>query len=413
MADVKIFARDIEPEAAAQVASLAALPPFSPSRIRVMPDAHAGKGCVIGFTADVTGAVVPNVVGVDVGCGVYAIRLDDEYSEGLVRRLDRAAHEAVPTGFSVHDKPQIEPSELDAYECSAGFHDRPQLLGSLGTLGGGNHFVELDRAPDGGLWLVVHTGSRGIGAQLAHHWQARATSRWYGRDGAAGLEARRELIERLKREGRQAQIQAALRELSGTGDAPRPAEDQCWLEGDERDAYLHDMALAQRFAERNRRRIAARLACAAGARLTGDEVESVHNYIDLDGGVIRKGAISARAGERVIIPLNMARGCVVGTGLGNEDWNFSAPHGAGRAMSRKKAMANLSLDEFRRSMEGVYSTTVCESTLDEAPMAYKDADAIVASLAPTVSVDFVMRPVWNFKATGQGRPGSRGRGGRA
>ncbi len=403
MSDVKIYAKDLDEAAAEQIEKLAALSPFEHSRIRIMPDAHAGKGCVIGFTADVTDAVIPNVVGVDVGCGVYAARLEGECTPGLARRLDAAAHAAIPTGFLVHEAPQIDESELDAYECSAGFHDRPQLLGSLGTLGGGNHFIELDRGPAGEPWLVVHTGSRGIGAQLASWWQARATARWYGPNGGASMAKRQALIARLKSEGRAAEIQSALEALRHESAGPRPAEDQCWLEGDDAQGYLHDMALAQGFAARNRRRIVELLCAEAGAVLEGREIESVHNYIDLEAGVIRKGAISARCGERVIIPLNMAAGCAIGAGRGDEDWNFSAPHGAGLALSRKQAMRRLSMDEFRASMEGVYSTTVCESTIDEAPMAYKDAGAILESVSPTVEIAFVMRPVWNFKATGNGK----------
>ncbi len=403
MSNIKIYAENLDEAAANQIEALAALPPFEHSRIRVMPDAHAGKGCVIGFTANVADAVIPNVVGVDVGCGVYAARLDAECTEGLARKLDAAAHAAIPTGFLVHKKPQIDNSELDAYECSAGFHDRAQLLGSLGTLGGGNHFIELDRGPAGEPWLVIHTGSRGIGAQLASWWQAKATAHWYGPGGGASIEERRELIARLKQEGRETEIESALAELTRGPAGPRPAEDQCWLEGDERDGYLHDMALAQAFAARNRRHIAELLCAKAGVELEGREIESVHNYIDLEAGIIRKGAISAQCGEQVVIPLNMAAGCAIGTGRGEEDWNFSAPHGAGRALSRKAAMHSLSMDEFRTSMEGVYSTTVCESTIDEAPMAYKDPGTILSSLAPTVEVAFVMRPVWNFKATGNGR----------
>lgn len=392
MADIKIFAQDIDVGAAEQVALLGTLPPFEHARIRIMPDAHLGKGCVIGFTASMTDAVIPNVVGVDVGCGVYAARLDEELSDGLLHRLDRAAHESVPSGTSVHSRTQIGVEELAAYACSPAFHDRGHLRSSLGTLGGGNHFIELDVTAPGELWLVVHTGSRGIGAQLAAYWQRVAADQRRGNTRAQ----RDELIARLVEQGRQREISVALKALetaSGT------ADDQAWLEGAERDAYLHDMGLAQAFAARNRRRIVEIMSESAGVRLAGEEVESVHNYIDLDSGIIRKGAISAQAGQRVIVPLNMAAGCVLGRGLGNEDWNCSAPHGAGRAMSRRDARAALSMDDFRLQMTGVYTTSVCAATLDEAPMAYKDAGSIVSQLAPSVAVDCVMRPVWNFKAT--------------
>lgn len=396
-ADVKIFAEQIEREAVNQVDSLAGLPVFEGSRVRVMPDAHAGKGCVIGFTtsrtADGSVPAIPNVVGVDVGCGVYARRIGETLTHELLTRLDVAAHEAVPSGRSAHETAQISPAELDAYTCAPAFHDRTHLLASMGTLGGGNHFIELDEAPDESLWLVVHTGSRGIGTQLAAYWQHVAAGSLRGGEDQA---RREELIARLKAEGRAREIQQALRSMKRV--APPAPDDQAWLTGVDRDGYLHDMGLAQGFAARNRRRIAELVARSAGVRLTDDEVESVHNYIDLERGFVRKGAITAYDGEPVIVPLNMAEGCVIGTGRGNEDWNFSAPHGAGRTMSRTAARRGLSMDEYRSRMEGIYSTSVTAATLDEAPMAYKDASSIVEQLSPTVSVEFVMRPVWNFKA---------------
>ncbi len=390
----KIFARHIEPEAVEQIETLAELPPFAGAHIRVMPDAHKGKGSVIGFTARLGDAVIPNVVGVDVGCGVLGYRLDEEFSDDLCHRLDEAAHKVIPVGMNVHDAPQIEMSELQEYRCFKGFHDHKQLLGSLGTLGGGNHFIELGRVDGAPPWLVVHTGSRGIGAQLAHYWQKAAVRQRRG-DTPRQMS---EVVAELKAQGRQREIESALKKIRAEKKAPVP-EELCWLEGSEKDGYLHDMRLAQEFASRNRRRIIELLCEEAGLRVSDGYIESVHNYIDLDAGIIRKGAISARYGEQVIIPLNMAAGCVLGTGRSNDDWNCSAPHGAGRAMSRKQAFSGLSMDEYRESMKHVYSTTVCEKTLDEAPMAYKDPKEIVAELAPTVSVHFMMRPVWNFKAT--------------
>lgn len=390
----KIFARSIDPEAVEQVRSLAELPPFVNSHIRVMPDAHCGKGSVIGFTAYLGNAVVPNVVGVDVGCGVLGYRLDEEFSDDLVRRLDEAAHKVIPVGMRVHDTPQIELSELQEYCCFSAFHDHKQLLGSLGTLGGGNHFIELDRVEGAPPWLMVHTGSRGIGSQLAHYWQGVAVRQ---RHGTSRFQAK-EVIADLKAQGREREIEPTLRKMREEA-GPYIPDDQCWLEGPEKDDYLHDMKLAQQFASRNRHRIIELLCEEAGVRLSGRFIESVHNYIDLENGIIRKGAISAQLGEWVIIPLNMAAGCVIGLGEGNDDWNCSAPHGAGRAMSRKKAFQQISMDEYRKSMEGIYSTTVCQETLGEAPMAYKDPAEIVKALSPTVFVAFLMRPAWNFKAT--------------
>lgn len=390
--DVKVFAQTIERGALDQVGSLASLAPFEHARIRIMPDCHQGKGSVIGFTCSGFDAVVPNVIGVDVGCGVLAQRIDAKPSEELLRRLDMAAHTAVPSGREVHESAKISESELDAYECSSSFSNRARLLSSLGTLGGGNHFIELDRDPVGGLWIVVHTGSRGIGKQLAEHWQSIAIDQRRGNTH----ESRRSLIERLKAEGRAKEIEPQLKALSQRR-SPVP-DDQAWLEGDAKDAYLHDMGLAQGFAARNRREIVRELLDAAGVTTTGESIESVHNYIDLAHGIIRKGAIAAYAGQRVIIPLNMAKGCAVGIGLGNDDWNNSAPHGAGRLMSRGAARRNLSLDEYRCSMEGVFSTSVSAQTIDEAPMAYKDGEEVLGLICPTVKVDFIMKPLWNFKA---------------
>ena len=393
-ADVKIFATDIEEGAQAQVNELCALPPFEQAKVRVMPDAHAGAGCVIGLTANVTEAVIPNIVGVDIGCGLLAWELEAEASEELARALDAAAHSCVPVGMEVHDAEQIGKRELEEYACARDFKNRDRLTRSLGTLGGGNHFIECDVAPDGHAWLVVHSGSRNIGKQVADIYQARAIAEHRGNTD----EQRMELIAHLKREGREVEISAALESLRSGASSDNVADDLCWLEGGGRDAYLHDMALAQTFAERNRARILEELLEGAGIKATGRMISSTHNYIDLEHRITRKGAIGAYEGERVIIPLNMAEGCVVGEGLGNDDWNCSAPHGAGRAMSRAAARRKLDLAEYERAMEGVYSTTVCEATIDEAPAAYKNAGAIVESLAPTVAVEFVMRPIWNFKA---------------
>lgn len=357
MATIDIYASSIEETAVEQVNSISALPPFENAHIAIMPDAHAGAGCVIGFTADTTEAVVPNMVGVDVGCGLLAVELAEEKSTDLLHAMDRAAYKRVPSAHQVHNEAKISKDELKEYECS--FKNGSRLIRSLGTLGGGNHFLELDEAPDGHLWLVIHTGSRNLGLQVANYWQDVAIAHC-------------------------------------DNSVPRA---QRWLEGDKRDGYLHDMGLAQEFARRNREAIAQALLDETGVKVTGERIESVHNYIDLEHNVVRKGAIAAYDKQRLIIPLNMAAGCIIATGKGNDAWNYSAPHGAGRAMSRKAAFETLSLEAYQESMVGIYSTSVCQATLDEAPAAYKDAAAIEADIAPTVDIEFVMRPVWNFKAS--------------
>lgn len=395
-ANVKVFASDLEESAQAQVDELAALPPFSDAKIRIMPDAHAGKGCVIGFTADVTDAVIPNIVGVDIGCGILAVRLEADADEALARILDAAAHTAVPVGMSVHSKQTIERARLDALECSKQLKGTSRLLRSIGTLGGGNHFIECDVDPEGRPWLVIHSGSRNIGKQVADIYQAEAIAEHKGNS----KRQKDELIERLKEEGRADEIGPTLAALSAnaaTGESDVPA-DLCWLSGASRDAYLHDMGLCQELACENRARIADELIEATGLSAASERVESVHNYIDLEHGVIRKGATSAYEGESLIVPLNMAAGCIMGTGLGNEDWNYSAPHGAGRAMSRMAARRDIELDDFLLAMEGIFTTTACAQTLDESPQAYKDPETILTETQPTLNIDWVMRPIWNFKA---------------
>ncbi|MBQ9057691.1 MAG: RtcB family protein [Atopobiaceae bacterium] len=395
-ADVKIFAQDLEKSAQQQIARLAELPPYDGATIRIMPDAHAGAGCVVGFTANVTDHVIPNVIGVDIGCGLLAVRLDEKADEALARKLDACAHERVPVGMEVHETPTLDKSRLSELSCSADLKAHDRLVRSLGTLGGGNHFIECDVDPDGAPWLVIHTGSRNIGKQVAEIYQALAAARHRGNSKSD----REELIARLKEEGREREIASALADLvrKASDNEQTTPDDLWWLSGSDKDDYLHDMGICQALAHENRWRIVEQLK-SGGIRVTDDVVSSVHNYIDLENGVSRKGAIAAYEGQRLIIPLNMAAGCVIGTGRGNADWNNSAPHGAGRRMSRGAARRELVMEEYRHMMEGVFSTTVCEQTIDEAPQAYKDPRTIVDSLGPTVDVDFVMRPIWNFKAT--------------
>lgn len=388
---INIYGSEFDTEAVQQVCQIARLQPFKSAHIAIMPDFHVGKGCVIGFTVDATNEVIPNVVGVDVGCGLLAVELAESKTDELLQAFDNAAYKRVPSGHDLHTEAKIDEAELDAYECK--FKRESHLLRSLGTLGGGNHFIELDEAPNGKLWLVVHTGSRNLGLQVANWWQEIAIQQ---RRGATASQ-KETLVKSLKAQGRETEIASVLKKLK-EADLSVP-KDQCWLEGDERDGYLHDMGLAQVFAQRNRNAIVEALFDETGAKPSGERIESVHNYIDLEHNVVRKGAIAAYENQRLIIPLNMAAGCIIGKGKGNASWNNSAPHGAGRAMSRAEARRNLKLEDYQASMEGIYSTSVSVDTLDEAPAAYKDAVTIEDDIADTVDVEFIMKPVWNFKAS--------------
>lgn len=387
------YANVIEEEAIEQIRRMCDYDFTAGSKIRIMPDVHAGKGCTIGTTMTITGKAVPNVVGVDIGCGMYTVRLDQrtvDFSE-----IDAAAH-YIPSGMSVWEG-RKESFDLEALKCYRDLKDTRRLQRSLGTLGGGNHFIEIDRASDGTLYLVIHTGSRNLGKQVAERYQRLAVELNKGRE--AYFRQRDALIAEYKAAGRRKEIQAALKALKWKDKPLTIPEDLCYVYGSYLDDYLHDVALCQRFARRNRELIARILM--ERARLTGGSAfHTVHNYIDTDEMILRKGAIAAHKGEKVLIPINMRDGSVLAMGRGNPEWNCSAPHGAGRLMSRGAAKAALSLEEYRAAMEGIYTTSVDASTLDEAPMAYKSLEDILEVIRDSVDVLDIMKPVYNFKASG-------------
>lgn len=387
------YANVIEEEAIEQIRRMCDYDFTAGSKIRIMPDVHAGKGCTIGTTMTITGKAVPNVVGVDIGCGMYTVRLDQrtvDFSE-----IDAAAH-YIPSGMSVWEG-RKESFDLEALKCYRDLKDTRRLQRSLGTLGGGNHFIEIDRASDGTLYLVIHTGSRNLGKQVAERYQRLAVELNKGRE--AYFRQRDALIAEYKAAGRRKEIQDALKALKWEDKPLTIPEDLCYVYGSYLDDYLHDVALCQRFARRNRELIAQILM--ERARLTGGSAfHTVHNYIDTDEMILRKGAIAAHKGEKVLIPINMRDGSVLAMGRGNPEWNCSAPHGAGRLMSRGAAKAALSLEEYRAAMEGIYTTSVDASTLDEAPMAYKSLEDILEVIRDSVDVLDIMKPVYNFKASG-------------
>ena len=387
------YATLVEEEAIEQIRRMCDSPAAEGSRIRIMPDVHAGKGCTIGTTMTIVDKVVPNIVGVDIGCGMYTIKLGRIALDFAV--LDAAAHE-IPSGRNVWEQPMCE-VDLSQLRCYKGLKNHSWLTCSLGTLGGGNHFIEVDEAEDGTLYLIIHSGSRNLGKQVAEYYQKKAIQ---ARKGSLVLQDEHDrIIREYKEQGKSNQIQAALQELkrnAGITEAPVP-DDLCWLEGADLEDYLHDAEFCQAFARRNREQMAKILLEKTG--LTGMEAfHTIHNYVDTRERILRKGAIAAHAGEKILIPINMRDGSVLAIGRGSEEWNYSAPHGAGRIMSRTKAKNSLDLEEYREAMQGVYTTSVSAATLDEAPMAYKSLQDIIGVIQDTVDIVDIMRPVYNFKA---------------
>ena len=363
------------------------------SRIRIMPDVHAGAGCTIGTTMTVVDKAVPNVVGVDIGCGMYTVNLGDVDID--FEKVDEAAH-FIPSGLTVWDEKQ-EDFDLRELRCYSKLRNIEWLENSLGTLGGGNHFIEIDRAADGTKYLVIHSGSRNIGKQVAEIYQERAVELLSGK--ADRVKARDELIRELKETGRMKEIAGALRKLEKEFAAKTPSvpEDLCYVYGPDFEDYLHDVEVCQRFARRNREKMAEVLLARTGLT-AGEAFHTIHNYIDTDEMILRKGAIAAHKGEKVLIPINMRDGSVLAIGKGNPEWNYSAPHGAGRLMSRRAARDNLDMAEYREAMKGIYTTSVSTSTLDEAPMAYKSLEDIIDVIRESVDVIEVLKPIYNFKA---------------
>lgn len=385
------YAKVIEDEAIEQIRRMCDYEFTRDSKVRIMPDVHAGKGCTIGTTMTVVDKAVPNIVGVDIGCGMYTVNLGKGSID--LEKLDDAAH-FVPSGMNVWEGRQ-ERFDLTALHCYRSLRDTKRLERSLGTLGGGNHFIEVDRAQDGTNYLVIHSGSRNLGKQVAEIYQNLAIDLNMGKE--TYFEERDAIIREYKAAGRRKEIQAALEKISWKKREATMPEDLCFLYGTYLADYLADVEICQQFAKRNREKIAEVLLEKTG--MTGtDAFHTIHNYIDTDEMILRKGAIAAHEGEKVLIPINMRDGSVLAVGKGNPEWNYSAPHGAGRIMSRKKAKENLSLEEYKHEMEGIYTTSVNEATLDEAPMAYKSLEDIIDVIKESVTVIDVMKPIYNFKA---------------
>ena len=394
----KIFAKTVDDTAKEQIALLCSQEFTKGAKIRIMPDVHAGKGCTIGFTANLGEMVIPNIVGVDIGCGMLCVtlgKIDIDFE-----RFDAVIRKHIPFGRETHEGRIVKYPQLQQMHCYRNLKQSKRIERSLGTLGGGNHFIELDKDEDGVVSLVIHTGSRNLGKQVAEHYQALAYDIARGADKL--FETQEKLIEDYKAQGRRSEIQAAIVALKKEFKHKESAvpKDLCFLTGEYRRRYLDDMAVCQDFATLNRELIAELiLSHYFGKTLSEFEhFETIHNYIDLKNNIVRKGAVSAAEGEKLLIPINMRDGSLICIGKGNEDWNCSAPHGAGRLLSRTDAFASLSMEEYLSEMEGIFTTCVNEFTLDESPMAYKNKDEIVAGIAPTAEIVKQIKPIYNFKA---------------
>ena len=387
----KIFTDVVDQASIAQVILLCSQEFTQGSRIRMMPDIHAGAGCTVGTTMTITQRVVPNLVGVDIGCGMETVRLREKHLQP--QQLDKLIYQKIPSGFAIREKPHRYMEELDltALCCYAAI-DPLRAEKSLGTLGGGNHFIEVDRDEEGNLYLVIHSGSRHLGLEVANYYQNEAYQRLNG-SSKADAEA---LVAQLRAEGREKEIQKALKALKNTKrtSIPRPL---AYVEGELFQQYIHDMRIIQRFAALSRQAMADEIL--RGLRLHAEEsFATIHNYIDTDAMILRKGAVSAKAGELLLIPINMRDGSLICRGRGNEDWNYSAPHGAGRLMSRAEAKQSFTVSQFKKEMAGIYTTSVGKSTLDECPMAYKSMEDIAGNIGETVEILRTIRPIYNFKA---------------
>lgn len=396
MSDVKIFTENIEQEALDQINTLMKQPAFSDCKIRIMPDVHAGAGCVIGFTADLGDKVIPNIVGVDIGCGMRTVKLKDKEID--LQKLDDTIRTYIPSGRGVHEGRIVRFNKIQDLYCYRELRDTRRLERSIGTLGGGNHFIEIDTDEDGYKYLVIHSGSRNLGKQVANHYQNLAVELMQGKDKL--YEMQEKLIIEYKAQGKRKEIQQAIKDLHRKFN-PNPLKipkELCYLTGEYRKRYLHDMKICQEYAVENRRVMA--LIIVEKMKLSVDyEFETIHNYIEHDTNMVRKGAISAKKDEVVLIPINMRDGCILGRGKGNEEWNQSAPHGAGRIMSRTRAKETVNIEEYKKSMEGIFTTSVNEETMDEAPMVYKPMDEIVKNIKDTVEIIKILKSIYNFKAS--------------
>lgn len=387
----KVFTDVIDESSIAQIIELCNQSISAGSQIRIMPDVHAGAGCTIGTTMTIKDKAIPNLVGVDIGCGMETVKLREKHIE--VQQLDKLIYRTIPSGFSIRKKPHRYINKINLAElyCSEYVNlDRAEL--SMGTLGGGNHFIEADKGSDGSIYIVIHSGSRHLGVETAKHYQEQAY-RNLNRSSQVEVD---KLIARLKSEGKTKQIESEIKKLKNTKTTDVPKH-LAYTEGLLFEQYIHDMKIVQEFARLNRLAMMDEIIKGMGLHVA-EQFTTIHNYIDTESMILRKGAISAKDGEKILIPINMRDGSLICIGKGNPDWNCSAPHGAGRLMSRSQAKQSFTVSEYKKQMKGIYTTSVNAGTLDECPMAYKSMNDIIDNIGDTAEVTDVIKPIYNFKA---------------
>ena len=390
----KVFTDVVEDSAIAQIKELCDQEFVRNERIRIMPDAHAGAGCVIGTTMTITDKIVPNLVGVDIGCGMETVKIKGKHIE--LMQLDKLIYRAIPSGFDIRDTAHRYAEQIDLTELKCRHYvnlDRAEK--SLGTLGGGNHFIEADKGGDGSVYIVVHSGSRHLGVEVAKYYQEMGYKQLVS-EYVTNKDEENKLIEELKAQGRKQDIQTEIAKLRSGKTVPVPKH-LAYVSGELFKDYIHDMRIVQRFAELNRKAMMDEILKGMGLKAE-EQFTTIHNYIDTENMILRKGSVSAQAGEKLIIPINMRDGSLICKGKGNPDWNYSAPHGAGRLMSRSAARESFTVSEFKKQMKGIYSTSVCSGTLDECPMAYKGMEDIVNNIGDTAEIVSIIKPIYNFKA---------------
>lgn len=399
----KIFTDNCDNETISQLTNLLNQESVKGSKIRIMPDTHAGKGCVIGTTMTLQDKVIPNLVGVDIGCGMLAIKLKEKEID--LKLLDEVINKYVPAGFEIHESP-VSRSFADKIIAPV---DVDKAFKSLSSLGGGNHFLEIDRDSRGNLWLVVHTGSRHLGIEVCEYYQNRAYEKLQeSAKGGSLKQLINSTISELKTAHREKEISKQIEKIKADYERENNTKvprELAYLTGQDFDDYIHDMQLTQQHAAINRKCIADTIITKMDLHPVSkdccydeDYFDTIHNYIDCDNMILRKGSVSAELGERLIIPMNMRDGSLICIGKGNPDWNYSAPHGAGRIMSRSQAKDKVNLDDFEESMKGIYSTSVCTSTIDESPFVYKPMQEIMDNIKDTVEIVDIIKPIYNFKA---------------
>lgn len=392
--NAKVFTDLVDEASISQILLLLNQEFVSGSRIRLMPDVHAGAGCTIGTTMTITDRIVPNLVGVDIGCGMNTVRIKEKHIE--LQKLDKLIYEKIPSGFNIREKThryfdQINLEDLYCYKQI----NPARAEKSLGTLGGGNHFIEADQDDDGNIYIVVHSGSRHLGLEAADYYQEEGYRALNG-SSKKDIDA---LIADLKQQGREKEIQKSIAARKKEQNTSIPKQ-LAYVSGDLFEQYIHDMKIIQKYADLNRQAMMDEIL--KGMKLHADwQFTTVHNYVDTEAMILRKGAVSARKGEKLLIPINMRDGSLICTGRGNDDWNQSAPHGAGRLMSRSAARQSFTVSEFKKQMKDIYTTSVNKDTLDECPMAYKGMEDIIGNIGDTAVVDKIIKPIYNFKSSSE------------